>query len=211
MTDLLFIVSQELQPLVEPTLHRLCDKTQLRYQLLTPEECVETPAPAQWSPRCVALLDTQLSPEDSWWPDSAVRVIPAEHPLAASALAAATPGTTRTTRSPKVSGRAAARVMVRFGQTAPLQPGDFGMMRQDGLDWLVRALPSSEPTRRRNEEFSEPAHLQTLMPVAALGDIGALSPQWVLGILAGVVCSGTTLATALHALSTGATRQVAAA
>lgn len=209
MTDLLLIANQDLHALVGPILSRLCDKTGLSYQVLTPEDCAQAPSPTPWTPRCVALLDTQLSPADSWWPDSAVRVIPSDHPLGACAAGTQTPGKSRPARGAKAAEAAASPVMVRFGPTVPSHPGDFGMMRQEGLDWLVRAWPASEPPRRRKAEPSDPVHLQTLMPVAALGDMDALSPQWVLGLLASVVCSGATLATALHALGTGVSRQAA--
>ena len=41
------------------------------------------------------------------------------------------------------------RRLRRFGLSAPQQPGDWGVMREGGIDWLVRAIPDDAPPRNR--------------------------------------------------------------
>ena len=38
---------------------------------------------------------------------------------------------------------------VRFGLDAPQRPGDFGLVVENGMAWLVRALPADETIKRR--------------------------------------------------------------
>ena len=40
---------------------------------------------------------------------------------------------------------AASATVVRFGLDAPQRPGDFGLVVENGMAWLVRALP--KPTK----------------------------------------------------------------
>lgn len=207
MTDLLIIASPHVQPHIVPAVNQICAKAGLRFQILSPEHCLGSPAPANWSARCVTLLDSQINVDESWWPEEAVRVVARDHPLATPAAHSGAKTGTRTSRGLQ----AVERAVVRFGQEAPSHPGDFGLMLEGGLEWLVRALPVAEPQRRRKDAPVEPLHVQTLMPVAALGDIKALPVQWVLGVLAGVVSAGAALGPALHALGAAASRQEAAA
>ena len=57
--------------------------------------------------------------------------------------------------------------MRRFGLDAPKRPGDFGLVVENGMAWLVRALDSEEGVKRRKDEEEE-LHLQRLMPADAL-------------------------------------------
>ena len=64
---------------------------------------------------------------------------------------------------------------VTFGVTEPTRPGDYGLLRESGIVWLVEALDrdaSDEPAptrRRKNESVAPPSiALKRLMPADAL-------------------------------------------
>jgi UDP-N-acetylmuramoylalanine--D-glutamate ligase len=64
---------------------------------------------------------------------------------------------------------AAERDVLRFGLDAPRRPGDFGLVVENGMAWLVRALPADEGVKRPSRGEEEPEiHLQRLMPADAL-------------------------------------------
>ncbi|MGC8509057.1 MAG: glutamate ligase domain-containing protein, partial [Thiomonas sp.] len=98
----------------------------------------------------------------------------------------------------------------RFGLAAPQQPGDWGVVRDGGIDWLARALPDLEsedallaakPARRgkpaaQSAEFT----LQRLMPAEALRIQGAHNIANALAALALADAVGAPLAPLLHAL-----------
>jgi UDP-N-acetylmuramoylalanine--D-glutamate ligase len=72
-----------------------------------------------------------------------------------------------------VAGSAAP--VVTFGLTEPTRPGDYGLMRDNGIIWLVEAqdrdaTDEPAPTRRRKNESAAPASiaLKRLMPADAL-------------------------------------------
>ena len=46
------------------------------------------------------------------------------------------------------------RRLRRFGLQPPQQPGDWGVLREGGMDWLVRALPEDTPRNRRGAAIS---------------------------------------------------------
>lgn len=65
--------------------------------------------------------------------------------------------------------------VVTFGLTEPTRPGDYGLMRDNGIIWLVEAhdrdaTDEPVPTRRRKNESVAPASiaLKRLMPADAL-------------------------------------------
>jgi UDP-N-acetylmuramoylalanine--D-glutamate ligase len=65
--------------------------------------------------------------------------------------------------------------VVTFGLTEPTRPGDYGLMRDNGIIWLVEAqdrdaTDEPAPTRRRKNESAAPASiaLKRLMPADAL-------------------------------------------
>lgn len=60
------------------------------------------------------------------------------------------------------------RQVVRFGLDAPRRPGDFGLVVENGMAWLVRARELEEGVKRRKGEDEEPISLQRLMPADAL-------------------------------------------
>jgi UDP-N-acetylmuramoylalanine--D-glutamate ligase len=62
------------------------------------------------------------------------------------------------------------RSVVRFGLDAPQRPGDFGLVVESGMAWLVRAVGDEEPKKRGAVAATPPdeLHLQRLMPADAL-------------------------------------------
>ncbi|MBP6777715.1 MAG: UDP-N-acetylmuramoyl-L-alanine--D-glutamate ligase, partial [Piscinibacter sp.] len=79
------------------------------------------------------------------------------------ALEPATPAATKG-RQPK----AAARGVIRFGLDAPARPGDYGLVVENGMAWLVRAQEADPTWKRRPGEAEPELHLQRLMPADAL-------------------------------------------
>jgi UDP-N-acetylmuramoylalanine--D-glutamate ligase len=104
----------------------------------------------------------------------------------------------------------APRRVVRFGLDAPRRPGDFGLVHEGGMAWLVRALPDEEGTRRRGdrgdrgergERGDDPEiHLQRLMPADALRVRGRHNAANALAALALATAIGCPLAPMLHGL-----------
>ena len=107
------------------------------------------------------------------------------------------------------------RDVVCFGLDAPQQPGDFGLVVENGMAWLVRALPADDGPRKRraksehgsehesehgSEHASEPIHLQHLMPADALRVRGRHNAANALAALALATAAGCPLAPMLHGL-----------
>jgi len=90
------------------------------------------------------------------------------------------------------------RGVIRFGLGAPQRPGDFGVVDENGVAWLVRALLDDEAGRRRAEP--EEIHLQRLMPADALRVRGRHNAANALAALALAVAIGCPLAPMLHGL-----------
>jgi UDP-N-acetylmuramoylalanine--D-glutamate ligase len=91
------------------------------------------------------------------------------------------------------------RTTVRFGLDVPSQPGDFGLLTEGGMAWLVRALPDEPGTRRKKDEPVE-VHLQRLMPADALRLRGRHNAANALAALALATAIGCPLAPMLHGL-----------
>ena len=91
------------------------------------------------------------------------------------------------------------RQVLRFGLTAPERPGDFGLVVENGMAWLVRALPADETIKRRKDEVEE-IHLQRLMPADALRVRGRHNAANALAALALATAIGCPLAPMLHGL-----------
>jgi UDP-N-acetylmuramoylalanine--D-glutamate ligase len=98
-------------------------------------------------------------------------------------------------------GRAKAfeRETMRFGLDAPQRPGDFGIVTENGMAWLVRALPADETFKRKKDEEEE-IHLQRLMPADALRVRGRHNAANALAALALATAIGCPLAPMLHGL-----------
>ncbi len=92
-----------------------------------------------------------------------------------------------------------ARKVLRFGLGAPDKPGDFGLVEENGMAWLVRALPADETIKKRKLEDDE-LHLQRLMPADALRLRGRHNAANALAALALATAIGCPLAPMLHGL-----------
>jgi UDP-N-acetylmuramoylalanine--D-glutamate ligase len=108
-------------------------------------------------------------------------------------------------RPPKGQPRVEPRSVLHFGLRAPQQPGDFGLVSDNGMAWLVRALPGDETAVRRkrgSEAEAEPEelHLQRLMPADALRLRGRHNASNALAALALATAIGCPLAPMLHGL-----------
>jgi UDP-N-acetylmuramoylalanine--D-glutamate ligase len=86
-----------------------------------------------------------------------------------------------------------------FGLDAPTAPGDFGLVEQGGMAWLVRAFPLDEGVKLRKGEEAE-IQLQLLMPADALHIRGRHNAANALAALALAASIGLPLAPMLHAL-----------
>jgi UDP-N-acetylmuramoylalanine--D-glutamate ligase len=91
------------------------------------------------------------------------------------------------------------RTVLRFGLDAPNRPGDFGLVVENGMAWLVRALPADETFKRKKGEEEE-IHLQRLMPADALRVRGRHNASNALAALALATAIGCPLAPMLHGL-----------
>ncbi|MBL0720834.1 UDP-N-acetylmuramoyl-L-alanine--D-glutamate ligase [Piscinibacter sp. Jin2] len=96
--------------------------------------------------------------------------------------------------------RVEARRVQRFGLDAPQAPGDWGLLREGGIAWLVRALPADDTPRRGRDLEAEPLLLQRLMPADALRIRGRHNHANVLAALALCSAAGLPLAPMLHGL-----------
>jgi UDP-N-acetylmuramoylalanine--D-glutamate ligase len=92
--------------------------------------------------------------------------------------------------------------VLRFGLDAPRSAGDFGLVVDNGMAWLVRALPEEEGLRRRKGAAGEAPeiHLQHLMPADALRVRGRHNAANALAALALAQAIGCPLAPMLHGL-----------
>lgn len=127
----------------------------------------------------------------------AVMVINRDDPLVEAMVPA--PETVGKGRSAKVIERQ----VVRFGLDAPTHPGDYGLVVDGGMAWLVRAMESDEPqkaARRRKDAAGEELHIQRLMPADALRVRGRHNAANALAALALATGIGCPLAPMLHGL-----------
>ncbi|MCM5678805.1 UDP-N-acetylmuramoyl-L-alanine--D-glutamate ligase [Schlegelella sp. S2-27] len=96
------------------------------------------------------------------------------------------------------------RHVVRFGLDAPKRPGDYGLVTENGMAWLVRAMEADETLKsgrtRRREEEEEELHIQRLMPADALRVRGRHNAANALAALALATSIGCPLAPMLHGM-----------
>ena len=95
--------------------------------------------------------------------------------------------------------KSVSRPMVRFGLEASQRGGDFGLVTEGGMAWLVRAMPVDETIKRRKGEEEE-ILLQRLMPADALRVRGRHNAANALAALALATAIGCPLAPMLHGL-----------
>ncbi|MFN3617315.1 MAG: UDP-N-acetylmuramoyl-L-alanine--D-glutamate ligase [Aquabacterium sp.] len=101
-----------------------------------------------------------------------------------------------------VRGRAARtlhRRVVRFGLDAPGAPGDFGLVTEAGMAWLVRAQ-EADPTIKLAKGEQHEIVVQRLMPADALRIRGRHNASNALAALALATAIGCPLAPMLHGL-----------
>ena len=91
------------------------------------------------------------------------------------------------------------RSVQRFGLTPPQRPGDWGLVEENGMAWLVRAMPRDETIKTR-PGVAEEIILQRLMPADALRVRGRHNAANALAALALASSIGCALAPMLHGL-----------
>ena len=90
---------------------------------------------------------------------------------------------------------------MRFGLDAPQRPGDFGLVVENGMAWLVRALEADETAQARKAPARpRRSHMQRLMPADALRMRGRHNAANALAALALATAAGCPLAPMLHGL-----------
>ncbi len=94
------------------------------------------------------------------------------------------------------------RDVVTFGLDAPQLAGDFGLVTENGMAWLVRAVSDEQPGARKRGAPVQPdeLHLQRLMPADALRIRGRHNAANALAALALATAIGCPLAPMLHGL-----------
>jgi UDP-N-acetylmuramoylalanine--D-glutamate ligase len=100
----------------------------------------------------------------------------------------------------KANPKPVPRPLLSFGVGAPVHAGDFGIVEESGMAWLVRALPADETFKRKKGDPEEDIHLQRLMPADALRVRGRHNAANALAALALATAIGCPLAPMLHGL-----------
>jgi len=91
------------------------------------------------------------------------------------------------------------RNVVYFGLDAPRRPGDFGLVTEAGMSWLMRARETDPTVKLKKGELDE-IMLQRLMPADALRIRGRHNASNALAALALATAIGCPLAPMLHGL-----------
>ena len=94
------------------------------------------------------------------------------------------------------------REVVRFGLDAPRRAGDFGLLVENGMAWLVRAREQEEELKglKRRKDDEDELLIQRLMPADALRVRGRHNAANALAALALASSIGCPLAPMLHGL-----------
>jgi UDP-N-acetylmuramoylalanine--D-glutamate ligase len=104
----------------------------------------------------------------------------------------------------KGKARPVERAIVRFGLDAPQRAGDFGLVVEQGMAWLVRAVGDDDAGPRKRGAVAvlppDELHLQRLMPADALRIRGRHNAANALAALALATAIGCPLAPMLHGL-----------
>lgn len=127
----------------------------------------------------------------------AVMVVNRDDPLVEKMIPAPIPGKGRFAKPIE-------RHVVRFGLEAPQRPGDFGVLVENGIAWLVRAMESDETAVKKPKKGAaveeEELVIQRLMPADALRVRGRHNAANALAALALATAAGCPLAPMLHGL-----------
>lgn len=127
----------------------------------------------------------------------AVMVINRDDPLVEKMIPAPIPGKGRFAKPIE-------RHVVRFGLDAPQRPGDFGVLVENGIAWLVRALEPDESGVKKPKKGAvveeDDLMIQRLMPADALRVRGRHNAANALAALALATAAGYPLAPMLHGL-----------
>jgi len=128
---------------------------------------------------------------------TAVMVINRDDPAVEAMVPAPVPGKGRFAKPVE-------RNVVRFGLDAPKRPGDFGLVHENGMAWLVRAMEADETAKPKGRGKAaveeEELHIQRLMPADALRVRGRHNAANALAALALATAIGCPLAPMLHGL-----------
>ncbi len=126
----------------------------------------------------------------------AVMVINRDDPLVENMVPKA-PAPQGKTKMPKWTPRQ----VMRFGLNAPEHPGDFGLIQENGMAWLVRAMEADETIKpKRGAVLEEEIIIQRLMPADALRVRGRHNAANALAALALATAVDCPLAPMLHGL-----------
>ena len=126
-----------------------------------------------------------------------IAVINRDDPLVEAMVA--TPAQPVAARGKPRGAKTLPRSVVRFGLGAPALPGDYGLVTEGGMAWLVRAMPEETGLKRRKDEPLD-IHLQRLMPADALRLRGRHNAANALAALALATAIGCPLGPMLHGL-----------
>lgn len=131
-------------------------------------------------------------------------LVAAMAPAAAPAKGKARPASRRAAPSEASTplGGTIERTVLSFGLDAPQRVGDFGLVVENGMAWLVRAVGDETlgPRRRGAAVPADELHLQRLMPADALHIRGRHNAANALAALALASAIGCPLAPMLHGL-----------
>ena len=128
--------------------------------------------------------------------DEAVMIINRDDPLVEAMVPAAVVVKQGRGRAAKTVGRK----VVRFGLDAPAHPGDFGLVQEGGMAWLVHARALDDTIKLRKGEAAEEISVQRLMPADALRVRGRHNAANALAALALATAADCALAPMLHGL-----------
>ena len=129
--------------------------------------------------------------------DATVQAMAEPAPVAAPVAVTTGRGKPKAVKPPKIKPRH----VVRFGLNPPLRPGDFGLVTDNGVAWLVRAREADETLKpKRGVALEEDLLIQRLMPADALRVRGRHNAANALAALALATAVGCPLAPMLHGL-----------
>ena len=149
-------------------------------------------------------IDAYVAAKAKVFGSSALMVINRDDAIVAAMAPSAAPAHLATKANKPVKGarKPVPRTVIRFGLDTPQHPGDFGLVVENGLAWLVRAMPAEDTGRRRKVGVDAPEeiHLQRMMPADALRLRGRHNTSNALAALALSSGVGCAIGPMLHGL-----------